>query len=229
MRRSRLTLLSLLAPALFACADSATSPAASDASDIAPSALTFQGTGPRIYGVDTQNRLLVFSANPGNAFLDAMTITGLVSPGEFVVGIDFGPQDHLLYAISNWGRVYTLNRETAAATQVGTDFIRPEIKGMSYGVDFNPVVNRIRVHSNRDQNLRINQLNGTPVAFDGTLIYADGDVNFGANPSIVGTAYTNSLAVATTTTLYAIDSISTSSRSCRRRTRACSRQSAPSA
>lgn len=41
---------------------------------------------------------------------------------------------------------------------------------------------------------------------DSSLTYAFGDANFGSNPNIVGTAYTNSLPGAITTTLYAIDS-----------------------
>ena len=39
------------------------------------------------------------------------------------------------------------------------------------------------------------------------MAYAAGDVNVGANPNIVGSAYTNSFAGATATTLYNIDSV----------------------
>jgi len=41
---------------------------------------------------------------------------------------------------------------------------------------------------------------------DGTLAYATTDAGTGQNPNLVGTAYTNSTATATTTTLFAIDS-----------------------
>jgi hypothetical protein len=61
------------------------------------------------------------------------------------------------------------------------------------------------VHSDAEQNLRLNQLTGGVAATDGNLAYAVTDPGVGTNPGIAGTAYTNSVAGATTTTLFAID------------------------
>jgi hypothetical protein len=56
------------------------------------------------------------------------------------------------------------------------------------------------------QNLRLNPNDGTLAATDTALSYAAGDSNAGATPRIVGSAYTNNFAGASTTTLYGIDS-----------------------
>jgi hypothetical protein len=56
------------------------------------------------------------------------------------------------------------------------------------------------------QNLRLHPDTGAVVAVDGTLAYSATDVNAGANPSVVGAAYTNpDNDPATGTTLYDID------------------------
>jgi hypothetical protein len=89
------------------------------------------------------------------------------------------------------------------------------LDGNSFGFDFNPTVDRIRVVSNAGQNLRLNPDTGqivdsdpnTPgVQSDSDLAYATGDSNQGQSPNVVGSAYTNNVAGATTTTLYGIDS-----------------------
>lgn len=75
-----------------------------------------------------------------------------------------------------------------------------------YGFDVNPVADKIRVHSDTDQNLRLDPTTGTAVV-DGTLAFAAGDKNEGQSPNLIATAYTNSVSPApTATTLYALDS-----------------------
>ena len=73
-------------------------------------------------------------------------------------------------------------------------------------IDFNPTVDRIRVVSNTELNARLHPDLGTVAGTDTPLLYATGDVAFGMNPSVVAVAYSNSVATATSTTLYAIDS-----------------------
>ena len=85
-----------------------------------------------------------------------------------------------------------------------TPFI-PVLAGASFGFDFNPTVDRIRVTSDAEQNLRLNPDNGTVAGVDTNLAYAPGDPGAGTNPSVAGSAYTNSFAGATSTTLYDID------------------------
>lgn len=94
---------------------------------------------------------------------------------------------------------------TGAATVVSsTTFITPLV-GINFGFDFNPVVDRIRVVSDADQNLRLHPVTGGVAAQDGTLVYAAGDPNFGQDPNVTSAGYTNSVSGATTTTLYDID------------------------
>lgn len=62
-----------------------------------------------------------------------------------------------------------------------------------------------------DENLRLNPNDGTLTATDTPLSYNAADVNAGANPNVVGAAYTNSFAPSPRTpppgtTLYLIDS-----------------------
>ena len=75
------------------------------------------------------------------------------------------------------------------------------------GIDFNPAADRLRVVSAADNNLRINVATGATLV-DGTLAYAAGDANAGANPNIAEAAYTNNdNNPATGTLLYYIDDL----------------------
>lgn len=163
--------------------------------------------GLSIFGVDTANNLIRFgSMSPGNVTLSS-AITGLQA-GETILGIDFRPADNLLYALGSTSRVYVLDTLSAAATFVGFSALgpfSPLLNGAAFGFDFNPTVDRIRVLSDVEQNLRLNPINGNVAATDTLLAYTASDANFGANPNIVAAAYTNSVVGATTTILYAID------------------------
>jgi hypothetical protein len=79
------------------------------------------------------------------------------------------------------------------------------MSGTAFGFDFNPTVDRIRVTSDADINLRVHPDTGALVATDGPLAYAADDPNVGQNPFVTASAYTNNFAGATTTTLYDID------------------------
>jgi uncharacterized protein DUF4394 len=165
-----------------------------------------------LYGLNLAGDGLVRfdSATPGT--LDfAVSITGL-NVGESVKAIDFRPTTGQLYGLGVLGAtasLLTINPITGVATHVGAPFA---VTGSNFGVDFNPTVDRLRVVSDTDQNLRINPNDGTPIidlalAYDNTT--ADGDPidpNAGANPNVAGVAYTNNFSGATTTTLFDIDS-----------------------
>ena len=74
-------------------------------------------------------------------------------------------------------------------------------EGTSYGFDFNPTVDRLRVTSDTNQNLRVNPTVTPPgVIVDGALT-----LNGSSNVDLVGAAYTNNFAGATTTVLYGLD------------------------
>lgn len=160
--------------------------------------------GERIYAVDASNNLVLFGSESAGRPTRRTPITG-TQAGEQILGIDFRPADGMLYAVGSSSRVYMIDTVSATATAVGTGFT-PAISGSSVGFDFNPVPDRIRTHGAAGQNLRLHPATGALAATDGVLAYAPGDPGAGAAFSITGTAYTNSVAGATTTTLYAIDS-----------------------
>ncbi len=156
-----------------------------------------------IFGVTTTNTLVRFnSATPGT--IEATnTITGLQT-GETILGIDVRPATRQIYGLGSTGRIYTINPATGAASLASTAS-GATLTGTAFGVDFNPVPDRLRVVSDADQNLRFNVDTGAATV-DTTLAYATGDAAAGQNPTVVGVAYTNNVAGATTTTLYGIDS-----------------------
>lgn len=159
--------------------------------------------GRAIYGIDASNMLIVFASGRPDLVSRRVAVSGLAA-GEQILGIDFRPVDNRLYALSSTSRVLTLDTLSGAATSVGPAFA-PTLTGSSYGFDFNPVADRIRVHSDSSQNLRLVPTTGATGVVDGRLTYALLDPGMGMQPGIAGTAYTNSVAGATSTTLYAID------------------------
>jgi hypothetical protein len=126
--------------------------------------------------------------------------------GEDLQGIDFRPANGQLYGLGSTSRLYRIDLTTGLATQVGASPFAVALSGTNFGFDFNPVVDRVRVVSDADQNLRLNPSTGTLAAMDTALSYTVGDPNAGADPKIVGAAYINNVVSATTTTLYGIDS-----------------------
>jgi hypothetical protein len=162
--------------------------------------------GRTVYAVTFDNRLLLFGSRAPGALVRTTPISGLPA-GERIVAIDFRPLDHLLYGVGTDERLYTINLTTAAATSVSQTPFPVALDGEHFSLDFNPTVDRIRVGSvESEQNLRINPVDGTVAAEDTHFAYAIGDVNESVNPAIGGLAYTNSVAGATTTVLYGIDS-----------------------
>lgn len=156
------------------------------------------------YALDESNHLISFKTNATGTLLSNVAISGM-SSGASMVGIDFRPSNGRLYGVGSDNKVYTINRTTGVSTAVGSGFTS-SLNGTSFGMAFNPVVDRIRVTSNNAQNLRLHPDTGATVATDGTLMYNAGDANVGLVPSIVASAYTNSFAGATSTVLYDIDS-----------------------
>jgi hypothetical protein len=146
-----------------------------------------------IYAVTNANQLLRFdSATPGTA-TTVGPITGLQS-GEDVLALDARPATGRLYGLGSNSRIYLINAGTGAATFVAT--ISTALSGTSFGFDFNPTVDRIRIVSNTGQNLRVNPGTGAATV--------DGVLNPGT-PSVTAAGYTNSVFGATATTLYTID------------------------
>lgn len=154
----------------------------------------------RLYGLTFDNRIVTFDSSTPDMILSSRLITGL-QDGDMLVGLDKRPATDGLYSMSASGRIYALDMAggTYEATFTGLTTTMP--MGAPFGFDFNPVPDRLRVVSSTGQNLRINVDTGATIV-DGMVSSDTGAVQ------LVGAAYTNSVAGATTTTLYAIDALS---------------------
>jgi hypothetical protein len=164
------------------------------------------GLGERVFGLDEGGRLVSFRVNKPDT-VSVKPITGLAA-GERLLNIDFRPVDSTLYGLGSGSRLYTINIAAGVATVVGDGMaFTPAVTGQAHGFDFNPVPDKIRVHTDVDQNLRLDPITGKVTMLDGTLAFAAADVNAGQSPNIVATAYTNNVTPAPATTmLYGIDS-----------------------
>jgi hypothetical protein len=148
-------------------------------------------------------------------------VTGLVSADTALVGIDFRVQDGLLYGVGNKGGIYRLDTYTAKATKVGV--LTVALSGNSFGVDFNPAANALRIVSDTGQNLR-QPFAGFPTLgptqTDGPLTYTQPPVDPTVprpmpvtTLGVVAAAYTNNdiepdpTKPQTATTLFDIDTI----------------------
>ncbi|MDP3073446.1 MAG: DUF4394 domain-containing protein [Opitutaceae bacterium] len=149
------------------------------------------------------NSLIAFDVAAPGAAAAPVPITGLGS-GEILVGLDYRPVNRVLVGVTSQSRLVVLNPMTGVATPLST--LSVPLAGTSFGVDFNPAADRLRIVSNTGQDLRVNVETGA-VIVDGTLAYAAGDSGASATPQIAAAAYTNSVAgrLAPTTTLFDID------------------------
>lgn len=152
------------------------------------------------YVLKDNNQLVLLSTQNPSASLATITVTGVLN-NERLIGIDFRPATGQLYAVSNGSRLYTINLMNGVATPLGAGPFTPAIVGDAVGFDFNPTVDRIRLVTQRGQNLRLNPETGA-------VMITDGSINGAAGAAISGVAYTNNRAGATTTTLYDIDPVS---------------------
>jgi hypothetical protein len=147
------------------------------------------------YTLDNVNNILIFNIS-SPATISTKAITGLLA-GDTLLGLDFRPLNGQLYALGSTSRLYTINASSGAATVVGTAPFATRLLGSNFGFDFNPVPDRIRVVSDRGQNLRLHPDLGT-------VAFVDGNLKPGT-PTISAAAYTNNFAGTTTTTLFVID------------------------
>lgn len=165
--------------------------------------------GQLVYALNANNFLLSFySASPTN-IIKAQALSG-ITPGQTIVGLDYRPLDKKLYALgynstSKVARLYSLEPTTGVLTTVGADSIVGINLSGNVSMDFNPVVDRIRVVTSANKNYRLNPIDGKLAATDLDLKYKTGDANELKDPTIGAAAYTNSFAGATTTGLYVYD------------------------
>lgn len=152
--------------------------------------------------LDLGNRLIrVDSAAPGT--ITSTVVLRGIQGNETLLGIDYRPaSSRVLYGLSTAGRLYAINPLNGSATALGAPLT---VTGVAAGVDFNPAVDRLRVVTNTNQNLRINPVTGGLAATDTPVAYAPADPGAGLAPRIAGAAYSNNTPGTASTTLYVID------------------------
>jgi hypothetical protein len=173
--------------------------------------LAFAPAGKSFYVATSRNEILGLNTATPSFVLSRSLVSGLSSRREKIVGIDVRPSTGALFALTDAERVYTINPTTGVATAVGGSLAVALTDRTSYGFDFNPSVDRIRVVNTDGQNLRVNPDTGAVVDFDLADADIDADtplafVPVGNEPRIVAAAYSNNIAAGTPTTLFVIDS-----------------------
>ncbi|MDW4907395.1 DUF4394 domain-containing protein [Streptomyces sp. ADMS] len=164
-------------------------------------------------GLTADQRLVTFRVDRPGRTVPLGRVSGLHGDTE-LVGIDYRVQNNKLYGVGDRGGIYTLREIGARATKVSQ--LSVPLRGGSFGVDFNPAANRLRVISDTGQNLRhnIDDPAGAPAAgttaADGTLTNPPvPPATSGATATgVTAAAYTNNdLDATTATTLFDLDTV----------------------
>jgi hypothetical protein len=189
-------MLTIPAVAISGVASSApSSQAATSSSFSGLTAVGLAGGGTRLTGLSVGE----------NKTIATVTVRGLSGGDTALIGIDYRVQDGKLYGVGNnagSAGVYAINTSTGVATQLTR--LSVALNGTSFGVDFNPAANALRIVSNTGQNLRqplatlpSATVNDTQLTYPPALPVASG---------ITAAAYTNNDLDATTgTTLFDLD------------------------
>lgn len=165
-----------------------------------------------VHAATADGRLIRFNAGQPQKLLANVAVTGL-QPGETLLGIDYRVARGVLYGLGSSPRLYRIDAATGVATAVGGP-LAVALEGSEFGFDFNPTVDRIRVVSDRGQNLRLHPDTGAVVdgnaslaglQTDTALAFDAADVNAGKTPRIVAAGYAYNKQDEKLTTNYAID------------------------
>lgn len=173
------------------------------ASTILSAAALQAAAGHTVYGITSDQTLVTWDSSAPNAILSGVAVNGLAS-GETLRGIDFRPLTGELYALGSFNNLYTINTATGTVAPVGAGPFTPALNGSTFGFDFNPTIDRIRVVSDANQNLVLHPTLGTATLAT-SLFFDAADPNFGVDPNVVGSAYDNNFVGAVTSQLYGID------------------------
>jgi Domain of unknown function (DUF4394) len=158
-----------------------------------------------IFALTTDN--VLYALQPGGSvYFSLGRISGI--PGT-VIGMDFRVADRKLYALSELGRLYTINFNVSPPSATLVSTLNPRFpSGLQSLMDFNPVVDAIRLIGSDTRNQAVvKDANGilNTSAVQTALTFAAGDVNAGVTPHVSGGSYTNNVNGAATTLFYAID------------------------
>lgn len=165
----------------------------------------------RIFGLTTQNGIVVFDSNLPTVATGGGTVTGL-APNESLVALDYQPLSGNVILLGSLSNLYTLSDLSGNSfnvTPLGST-LSPTLAGTNFAFDFNPSLSGgqfARIISDTDNNRVIDGFNG---GYLGTVektpvFYATGDANEGVDPNIAGIAYDTNIANAPSTQQYGVD------------------------
>jgi len=154
-----------------------------------------QAAAEPITALTAANQLFSFESSTPGSISPLIPVTGLLA-GTTLIGIDFQPATGLLIGVGTNGLnggIYTLNPLTGAATLINT-FALAAGGQSGFGVDFNPVVDALRIVSDTGDDMRITAGGTGTVVVDSLL----------SQSGVTGAAYSNNVAGAASTTLFDI-------------------------
>lgn len=197
MRRTLKQGIAVIAAASLMAVVPATAQADSDRS---------RGANLKVTGLANDGTKLVrFTTNNPRKARGGVAVSGLTGGDTRLIGIDYRVQDGRLYGVGNNAAsagIYSIDPRTGVAALFTR--LTVALSGTSFGVDFNPAANALRIVSDSGQNLRQPlAVVPTATANDATLAYPPA-----APPAtgITGAAYTNNdLDPNTGTTLFDLD------------------------
>ena len=168
---------------------------------VAASAIAFsagQAAAEPLLGLTEGGQIVTFDSTAPTVTTSTRAVTGLLED-DILLGIDLRPSNRLLYSVGRSGTVYSLSRTgtTYTATVLGDINGAADLGGTRFGIDFNPVPDRLRFITDGDLNYRIN--------VDTFGVTVDGTISAPGAEAVVGVAYTNNVKGATSTTIYALD------------------------
>jgi len=172
-------------------------------------ALAFSQTASAelIYGVANNggsSSLLTWdSASPTNVISSTFLDFSANTQDDAIVSIDVRPSTGQLWGLGASGRPYIINPVNGVANDIVP--FAPGLNGLNFGFDFNPVIDRIRATAETNMNRVYNPNTGQTETIGTNLSYGPADPNFGVDPNVVHSAYSNNFFLATSTQLYGID------------------------
>jgi len=167
-----------------------------------------------IYALNNDN--VIFVLKPGTSdFTRLVRVSGV---NGNLIGLDFRPADGSaasVYGLTDTGSLYTINLvapTTQTAPRLGAATLVSKVSPRFAGgyqslMDFNPVVNALRLIGSNDQNFALVNSGGNlnVTAVQTAMAYDPADVNKGVDANVGGGSYTNNFAGAANTIFYGLD------------------------
>ena len=148
-----------------------------------------------LVGITDDNTLITFNAGTPERLLNQVPIKGLVD-GEQITGLDFDARRPALYALTNAGRVLTVDTDTGQIKSAGA--VLKGVAGEHWCMDVDAKGQFLRMVSAEGAywRLPLDAKTGQagPVQIGPTLHYAPGDLLQGLKPRIVTLAYSHGTA-----------------------------------